>query len=201
MKFDPAIHHRRSIRLNEYDYSQPGMYFITVCTLGRKNLLGEVVSKEVELSEIGKIVEKCWLDIPEHFPNVQLDRHVVMPNHLHGIVFLREYPEDLVGVRYIEPQRATKGNEFQHMTPKSIGSIVQAFKAAVTRICRRRDIAQVSWQRNYYEHIIRDGEELDRIREYISENPLNLTIDEEFPGNMRMDILHRGGRNELDGRD
>ena len=168
------------------------MYFITVRTLGRKNLLGEVVSNEVALSEFGKIVEKCWLDIPEHFPTVQLDRYVVMPNHLHGIVFLREYPEDLVGVRYIEPQRATRGSQFQHMTPKSIASIVQAFKAAVTRIGHRRKWCDFRWQRNYYEHIIRDGQDLDRVREYILENPMNWVIDEDFPDNIRMDKIHKG---------
>ena len=87
------------------------------------------------------------------------------------------------------------------MTPKSIASIVQAFKAAVTRIGHRRKWCDFRWQRNYYEHIIRDGQDLDRVREYILENPMNWVIDEDSPGNIRMDILHRGGPTELDARD
>lgn len=86
MKFDPQKHHRRSIRLKEFDYAQQGGYFITVVTYQRECLFGEIVNEEMQLNELGKIADECWRAIPEHFPNVELGAYVVMPNHVHGII-------------------------------------------------------------------------------------------------------------------
>ncbi len=87
-KYDPDKHHRRSIRLKGYDYSQPGAYFVTVCTQDSAFLFGEVVNGVMVLSGWGRVVVACWRGIPEHFPNVELDASVVMPNHMHGIIII-----------------------------------------------------------------------------------------------------------------
>ncbi len=89
MKYDPEKHHRRSIRLGGYDYSQPGAYFITLCTHNRQCLFGDVVNGKMVLNGYGKIVEHCWLEIPQHFEHVELDEYVVMPNHIHGIIIIK----------------------------------------------------------------------------------------------------------------
>ncbi|MCP9469504.1 MAG: hypothetical protein NNA31_05825 [Nitrospira sp.] len=98
MKYDPEKHHRRSIRLKGYDYSQDGAYFVTICTHNRVCLFGEVVDGELRLNELGEIVAWTWRDLPNHVPNVELDAFVVMPNHVHGIVVIPAAPEDTVAV-------------------------------------------------------------------------------------------------------
>ena len=182
MKQNSTIHHRKSISLKEYDYSQAGDYFVTLCTNEKVSVFGEVVEDEVRLSPIGAIAKKCWNEIPKHFPMAELDAFVVMPNHIHGIIVLNDYGTDVqlngmnktVGVENIQPLPTT----FQHVTSKSLGSIVRSYKAAVSRECRKRNIYDFSWQRNYYDHIIRDGKDLDRICEYIIDNPIKWYLDE-----------------------
>ncbi|MCI0708340.1 MAG: hypothetical protein L0Y80_12750 [Ignavibacteriae bacterium] len=171
--------HRRSIRLKEYDYSQEGAYFITICTYERECVFGNIVEEKMNLSSIGKIADECWVKIPEHFPNVQLDEHVVMPNHIHGILCIT----DRVGVQYIEPLQ--RQNRYQHVIPKSLGSIIRSYKAAVTRISHRNKSLEFKWQRDYYEHIIRNEKELIRIRQYIADNVLRWFYDEENPINVK----------------
>jgi REP element-mobilizing transposase RayT len=115
-------HHRKSIRLKEYDYSQPGEYFVTICTHSHECVLGKIIHGEMRLNEIGKIVEKCWKEIPIHFPNTELDEFVVMPNHIHGIIVLRDYSRDVqlnVPTR-LSPRRWT------------LSVIIRTYKAAVT---------------------------------------------------------------------
>ena len=192
MEYNPKTHRRRSIRLKGYDYSHPGMYYATLCVGKRLTLFGEVIDNVVRLSAIGEVVRGCWEEIPKHFPNVKLDRYIVMPNHLHGILVLRENALDLVGVEYIQPRLGQKKSQFQHVVPRSLGSIIRAFKAAVTRICRQNGHTGFEWQRDYYDHVIRDGHDLDRIRRYIIDNPANWANDQNFPGNIRMDKMHWG---------
>jgi putative transposase len=196
MKYDPKIHHRRSIRLKGYDYSSGGLYHIVVRTRNGVCVFGRISENEMKLSPIGEIAQSSWLEIPQHFKNVTLDISQVMPNHVHGILILHEKPPALVRVEYIQPIRGkarpeTK-NEFQHVVPKSVGSIVRSFKAAVTRICRRRGPSEFAWQRDFYDHVIRDGKDLDRIRRYIIDNPANWANDDDHPKNMRMDRMHVG---------
>jgi len=88
MKYNPKIHHRRSIRLKGYDYSQTGAYFVTICTKNRECLFGEIVNGKIKLDDGGKIAEQCWIDIPKHFPNAIMDEFVIIPNHIHGIVWI-----------------------------------------------------------------------------------------------------------------
>ena len=168
---------RKSIRLKEYDYSQSGAYFITICTQNRKWLFGNIVEAKdyspvtkMILNDPGGMVEKCWNEIPKHFPNVELDEFVIMPNHVHGIVVI-------VGVQNVEPRR----NRYQHIIPRSIGSIVRGFKIGVTKRFREKSPEISEWQRNYYEHVIRDDDDLNRVREYIQNNPRNWTTDDYFP--------------------
>ena len=175
MGYNPNIHHRRSIRLRNYDYSQAGLYFVTICVQDHVCLFGDIVNDEMGLNTEGVIVEECWMAIPEHFPNAILHEHVVMQNHVHGIVELKS---NIVGVENIQPVRENR-NEFQKMIPRSIGSIVKGFKIGVTK--RTKDEFQISiWQRNYYESIIRNDESYQKISNYIINNPRNWKDDKFY---------------------
>lgn len=193
MKFSLELYHRRSIRLKGYDYTRPGAYFITVCTRDRACLFGEVKAGKVELNQWGIIVQECWHDLPKHFSNVKLDSFVVMPNHVHGIVIITRSP--CRGDAGVAPTYQPYSSHRRHPAsvsapavpcgpkPASIGAIVGSFKSAVTRRINelRQTPAAPVWQRNYYEHIIRDDASLERIRAYIRNNPLQWALDRENP--------------------
>ena len=168
------MHNRRSIRLKEYDYSQPGAYFVTVCTWRRENLFGDVVDGEVRLNERGHIVKECWNEIPEHFPQVELDAFVVMPNHIHGIIVIKG--NDDVGATHASPLRRKSGPP-----PRSLGAMVGSFKSAAARRIHVESGETSIWQRSYYERVIRDEKEWDLIRRYIEANPQNWEHDVENP--------------------
>ncbi len=190
MKYNPEKHHRHSIRLKYYDYSQPGAYFITICTHNRVCLLGKIKNGQMILNKFGMIAKQCWLDIPSHYPNVKLDEFVIMPNHIHGIIVIKnvgvqniEPNKNIVGVQNIEPQHNIEPlqNKYQKIIPCSIGSIVRGYKIGVTKwFLQNTNIVNV-WQRNYYEHIIRNEREFNKIREYIINNPLKWELDIENP--------------------
>ena len=174
------IKNRQSIRLSNYDYSKPGYYFVTIGTKNKENYFGEVSDKGVILSDTGEIAEKYWQEIPNHFSNIRLDRYIIMPNHVHGIIVITG-EDDSVGVQNFEPlQKAVlqKKNRFQHIIPKSLGSIIRGFKFGVTRWCCENN-KQFCWQRNFYDHIIRDEESLFNIRSYIVNNHLKWNDDIE----------------------
>ena len=192
---------RRSIRLKGYDYSSPGAYFVTVCTRDRLPLFGKVENTEIILTPIGGIVEAFWRLIPRHFEGVSLDVYVVMPNHLHGVIVLsgegrgEAFAEG--GFRLDQEETANAsplhlpGSENPPLTRwnlqgtqrGSLGAIIQNFKSVSTRkVNQLRGTPGVSlWQRNYYEHIIRDNNELDRIRRYIVDNLLKWECDKYHP--------------------
>lgn len=161
---------RRSIRLPEYDYLKAGAYFITICSFNKELIFGRVIDGKMILSEIGKIVKDFIEEIPKHFENVFVDEYVVMPNHIHILI-------SIVGVQNFEPLR----HEYKKIIPKSIGSIIRSYKASVTKWCKENDYKKFKWQRNYFEHIIRNQEDHYRIREYIQNNPLQWELDEENP--------------------
>jgi REP element-mobilizing transposase RayT len=176
-----GYHRRRSIRLREYDYSRPGYYFVTICIHDRTQyLFGDIVRNEMVLNDIGKIAERCWQKIPSHFPHVKIDEFIVMPNHMHGIIHMGD-SFNIVGVQNFEPLRKTNPlhNKFRHIIPRSIGSIVRGFKIGVTKLVREREPGMVVWQRNYYDHIIRDENSLHLIRNYIRNNPARWDSDHE----------------------
>jgi putative transposase len=165
MSIDPMQINRRSIRLAGYDYSSPGAYFITVVTNGHKCIFGEITDHEISLYDLGRIAKKCWLDIPNHFKNVEVEPFVVMPNHIHGIITIID--EDGRGTIY----RAPTTEKFGQPVKGSIPTIIRTYKAAVSRISLREIGVVKIWQRNYYEHIIRNQEEWEHISGYIIANP------------------------------
>lgn len=192
---------RRSIRLKEYDYSKEGMYFVTMCVFNRIALFGEIENGKMILNELGEIVEKCFNEIPCHFPYVRIDKYVVMPNHFHGIIKINGMP---VGANNYSPEYDDKLNniinDFEngakdisplqinnkcssnkiYGTSKTIGSIIRGFKIGVTKWVRKNTNIKNVWQRNYYEHIIREELDLYRIYEYIDNNVLNWDTDKYF---------------------
>ncbi len=194
MPYDPARHHRRSIRLKGYDYTQPGAYFITLCTQNREHLFGTVIEGEMRLNAWGKIAREEWFTTARLRPYVRLDERefVVMPNHVHGIIWIVDDDDDgdnvggntIVGAqRRCAPTVATTTIQSINVAPGSLGAIVRAFKSAVTqRINAARGTPGAPvWQRNYYERIVRDETALANIRAYILANPLRWTGDRENP--------------------
>lgn len=140
--------HRRSIRLKGYDYSAAGGYYVTVVAFRRECLFGEIVNGEMRLNAVGRIVRECWDEIPSHFPNAETDAFVVMPNHVHGIIFIYA---DGAGATHASPLQ--KRTTYPHgPAPRSLGAIVGSFKSSVTRRAGRELNSANIWQRNYYEH-------------------------------------------------
>lgn len=209
MAYDPERHHRRSIRLRGYDYAQPGAYFVTICVQDRRCVLGDVLNGEMVLADAGRIVQACWDDLPNHYPHVQLDTFVIMPNHVHGIIVLVE-DHVVVGAGLrpaptepapTEPAPAkpaptkptptepapTKPPPKRHGLPE----IVRAFKSFSARRINEMhdDASKPFWQRGFYEHIVRNERELDTIRQYILDNPLKWAVDRSNPEN-ELCMLH-----------
>lgn len=181
MKYDPTKHHRRSIRLKGYDYSQVGAYFVTLCTENRESLFGRVDDDEMCVNDFGMIATEFWDQIPHRFPGVELDEFVVMPNHVHGIIVITENPAGAIWVG-ANPVGAIHESPLQTQRRKMLLSkIIGYFKMnTAKRINAARDTAGTQvWQRDYYEHIVRDEHELSRLREYIANNPARWAEDEE----------------------
>jgi REP element-mobilizing transposase RayT len=180
-RYNPDAHHRRSIRLKDYDYTQNGAYYVTICTHGRACLFGEIVDGIMRLNNIGRSVEEEWLHTSDVRPNVALDAFIIMPNHVHGIVVITSPGR---GVLQYAP---TNGGPTTFRSPaQTIGAMVRGFKGATTkRINDLRNTPGIPvWQRNYYEHIIRNEADLQRIREYIANNPVRWAEDQNNPANM-----------------
>ncbi|MBI4165468.1 MAG: transposase [Acidobacteria bacterium] len=179
--YDCEIHHRRSIRLRGYDYSCAGAYFVTVCVAGMERALSRITEDGLELTEFGQIVRGCWKALPKHYAHVELDEFVVMPNHVHGIIVLTEVGAGLrpaptksrVGAG-LRPARTGPAP-----TKHPLSEIIRAFKSFSARaINSARSIPRARfWQRNYYEHIVRNQVELEKIREYVRLNPLLWATD------------------------
>jgi putative transposase len=169
IRFDPRIHHRKSIRLKGFDYSREGLYFITICTHDRQLLFGRIEKGKMNLSDGGKVAHECWLAIPEHFPKVKLHEFVIMPDHLHGII---ELTDDSGVQNFGSHPHPRKRHEFQKIIPRSVGSVVRGFKIGVTKYFRANTQIETAWQRNFHERIIRNEESYLRISRYITNNPL-----------------------------
>jgi REP element-mobilizing transposase RayT len=192
MRSDPGHHHRRSIRLKGYDYSQPGTYFVTICTQERACLFGWMVDGKMLLNDAGRMVQTVWDAMPVHYVGVAIDAFVVMPNHIHGIVVLvgaAPCGRPRSGQRPLE--QASSMGQAQGPAPTvaiSLPDVVHRFKTMTTK--QYADGVKQSgwspfpsqlWQRNYYEHIIRGEDSLNRVRRYIADNPTQWEIDRENP--------------------
>ena len=195
MKFNPERDQRRSIRLKGYDYREAEDYFVTICARNRECLFGEITEGELRLNDRGKIVRKEWVRTAVLRPYVELDSFIVMPNHIHGVIVLvgagphacpeqghprADMPANNPAVRLGQPQGVAP--------TLSLPDVVHRFKTLTTK--RYADgvkrFGWVSfpnrlWQRNYYEHVIRDEESLNRIRKYILDNPVQWAFDRENP--------------------
>ena len=163
MTFNPFIHHRKSIRLKDYDYSMSGLYFITICCNDRMCIFGEIINGDITLNNLGNSAKECWLEIPDHFPNAILHEFIIMPNHVHGII-------ELINLDSVKSE-TSHVNKFQKMIPNSIGSIVKGFKIGVTKWARKNSDIITVWQRNYHEHIIKNQISYHNISSYIVNNP------------------------------
>jgi len=171
---NPNYHHH-SIWLPGHDYSSPGAYFITIVTNNRQYLFGEIVNNEMILNEYGEIANKYWYEIPKHYTNTQLDEYVIMPNHIHGIIFI-------VGAIHELPLQQNEFSQLIQRRKMLLPKIIGRFKMnAAKQINQIRQTPGIPvWQRNYYEHIIRNDNELNKIREYIINNPLTWQTDENY---------------------
>ena len=199
MPYNPNIHHRRSIRLKGYDYSQAGLYFITICVQDRKCLFGEIVDSEMILNEFGMIAHQQWEKLPERFTNMLLDVFQIMPNHMHGIIML---PDTVGATLAVAPDDTHTENDAvgpddsvaigagaspAPTNTKTIGDIVGAYKSLVANDCLKifkqnhpGKMMGKLWQRNYWEHIIRDEQSCQRISDYIINNPKNWKNDKFY---------------------
>lgn len=169
---NPKTHHRRSMRMRGYDYSLEGAYFITISTYQRHNLFGKIVDGAVQLNPYGNIATYQWIRLCSRFYPSDFSIFVIMPNHVHGIIHIvRVAGEEFESAPSGIPPQRPYGHS--HSTPSSLGIIVRAYKSAVAyRINAIRGSAQPSiWQRNYHDHIIRNENEFQQIKDYIEANP------------------------------
>jgi len=207
MKFDPKNHHRRSMRLKGYDYASPGAYFVTMVTYLREQIFGEVVNGKMKCTALGEIVREEWVRSIGIRKEIQLfeDEFVVMPNHVHAIVWMVEKDGNMqVGAdgvcldmgnantkksaslkrgANLAPQPGTPQRFIRR--PGSLGSFIAGYKAAVTSRAGRELNMTGIWQRNYYDHIIRNEVDYERIYAYMEVNPINWKDDDENPGRRR----------------
>lgn len=185
-KYNPDIHHRRSIRLKGYNYSQAGLYFITLCVVDRTCMFGNVVEGKMQLNDIGQLVEQEWLNtINIRHDDVRLHNYIVMPNHFHAIIEIRRGESHSPQSHSSQPhssQTTNGGNINENKLPqqmkspsKTIGAIVRGFKGAVSR-----QLGYSVWQRNYYEHIIRTDTSYKNISDYIENNPTKWQSDKLY---------------------
>lgn len=186
MNYDSQKHHRKSIRLKDYDYAQEGWYFITIIVQNRECLFGKINNGKVELNQIGSIIQYHWKKIVQHFPHIELDEYIVMPNHIHGIVHIVRVMHSEHNNKKVYKELDMNASPLQSWPagtkPGSLSAIMQNYKAVTSRkINRIRKIQGMRlWQRNFWEHIIRNEDTLNRIREYIKQNPAEWIEDKLY---------------------
>lgn len=200
MEYSPQKHNRKTIRLKEYDYSFPGWYYVTICTFEKKQLFGYIQDGKMMSNKNGKIAEEEWIRTKDLRKNVDLDYYVIMPNHFHGIIIIEQsiegrgelnlpegngkrssqIKENVVATRWVARDKEDKAIQRiaptkKTLLPNSLGSIVGQFKSRITKRLRElnNDLDLNVWQRNYYENIIRNDNDLHRIITYIRNNPLH----------------------------
>ncbi|MBC7233963.1 MAG: transposase [Chloroflexi bacterium] len=193
MPYNPDQHHRCSIRLQGWDYTSAGAYFITICVKDHQCVFGRIADGTMHWNAWAYIVMGYWQNLPHRFPNIALDTFVVMPNHVHFILWLNpSETQPHVGAQFhCAPTNCaptcyhTTSPIGRHFTldkqRPSLGQVIRSFKAATARLIRKAGNDAFAWQRNYYERVIRDEEELNQMRQYILDNPANWANDKENP--------------------
>lgn len=202
MTYEPVVHHRRSVRVKGYDYAQEGAYFVTLCAEARQCLFGEIVDEEMRLNAFGEIVVAEWVRTATVRPYVELDAFVVMPNHVHGIIVLTNDRMPGRGhVRATHRVAPTETGRLEGPPSGSIGAILGQFKSLTAKsVNRLRGTPGLPvWQRNYYEHVIRNERELERAREYIVNNPAKWMLDRENPAAVPGTVPGLTNRNRFPG--
>jgi putative transposase len=165
--------HRRSIRRKEYDYTSPGAFIITILARNRSEIFSHIYNDKIILSALGRLARKYWLEIPQHFPQVDIKPYVIIPNHIHGVLTIHSDPSKGTTCRALTPRL----EKFGHPVSGSIPTIIRSYKSAVTKSAKLELNLTNIWHRGYYEHIIRNEDELKKICLYILTNPLNWKID------------------------
>ncbi|KKP51719.1 MAG: hypothetical protein UR42_C0011G0011 [Candidatus Roizmanbacteria bacterium GW2011_GWA2_33_33] len=175
-----VIKHRKQNRLNGFNYSSNGYYFVTICTKDREKYFGNIIDNKMVLNNIGEIVNTCWLEIPNHFPNVELDEFQIMPNHVHMIIIINNKSntknKSPVGNKYFCSLQNINIS-WQTKLSGSLSSVIRGFKIGVTKKCRTNNNKIIIWQKSFYDQIIRTEYSLYFIRQYIHDNPLNWESD------------------------
>lgn len=185
------IHHRRTIRLKGYDYSQAGLYFVTICVQNRQCLFGEIIGGKMVLNDLGKIAYDEWIKLSERYPHIMFDVFQIMPNHMHGIININNPTVGATLAVVLNNPVAPIGNPVGHIkagaspAPTTVGNIVGAYKSLVANGClkiykQNNQTMWKLWQRNYYEHIIRNEQSYQRIAEYIINNPAKWNNDKFY---------------------
>jgi len=193
MNYNPNIHHRRSIRLKGYDYSQAGAYFITICTKNRECLFGKITDAKMLLNEAGKIADEYLNNIPNHFSHIEMGEFIVMPNHAHCILVLHDKPNN-VGT----PQQPN-ANQFSQPIAGSVSVIIQQYKSSVKRWCNKNNHNNFEWQSRFHDHVIRDNQSYQTISDYIINNPTKWNKDKFFMEQNRheQDLFRRNSYGEI----
>ena len=171
---------KKQHRLKEYDYSNSGYYYVTICTKNKNNYFGEVVDGKMKLAGIGDIAENFWLKIPDTYNNVILDEWIIMPNHIHGIIVIQNIMNNRGDSNCKDrnaPRHVPTG--LQPLCKNSLSSIINHYKGNVKRWCNKNGYEYFLWQSRFYDHIIRNEKSLFNIRKYIINNPINWDIDNE----------------------
>lgn len=201
-KFSPSEHYRRSIRLKGYNYSSEGTYYVTIVTQGRECLFGEIIDGEMYISEYGEIVQQWWNEIPVHFSNVELGAFVIMPNHVHGIIFIttkrrgevisprsnsnQDNQEFIIDeeISHVRDESMKQGGGTPPLHRRTLGQIVAYFKYQSTKemnMVEETNTITKFWQRNYHDRVIRNEKELKQKTDYILDNPSRWDEDAENP--------------------
>ena len=180
-QYNPQIHRRKSLRLKGYDYSRAGAYFVTLCAHNRMCLFGDINKGEITMNDYAKIIQGEWLNTAAIRPYIELGEYVIMPNHFHGIIIIHRGDTACTGTA----RRAPTVEQFGKPVAGSLPTIIRSFKSAVTKNINdiRHSPGMPIWQRNYYEHVIRDDDDYNRIAEYVAYNPKRWIEDTLHPDN------------------
>ena len=185
----PQYKYHKQYRYKGYDYAKDGFYFVTICTKDRQLFFGDVVNEKMQLSKIGQIAEKYWLEISNHFKNIKLHEYIIMPNHIHGIIQIMRCGNEAMHCGNEAMPRSYDGKHIKmsKISPKlgSLSVIIGSFKSIVTKIINKKFLNNnFAWQPRFHDRIIRNDEELNKIRYYITINPDKWALDRSNPNKL-----------------